>query len=112
MKKMKIMENKIKTPVPALRCLKIKEEKTHKNPFPVYQLIKYPIPNFVVTNCVKPADSNFFRSLVIFTVKVLSSTKLSVSHNCSISFSLLTTFPLFFIRVNKMRYSFFVKEIT
>lgn len=94
MKKMKIMENKIKNAGSGPSLLKIKEEKTHKNPFPVYQLIKYPIPNFVVTNCVKPADSNFFRSHVMFTVKVLSSTKYHLFSIFRCKYNMLLTSPL------------------
>ena len=55
---------------------------------------------------VSPAPSSFLRRRAMLTDSVFSSTKLSVCHKASMSFSRLTIVPLSCRSVQRMRYSF------
>ena len=74
---------------------------SHTDPVPDPPLYRHPAPStypspfWVCISPPAPTVSNFFLSLVMFTVRVLSSTKQSLSHRRFIMVSLATVDPAF-----------------
>ena len=72
----------------------------------LFHSIIYPIPFLVLIRSSMPIEARVLRSLVMFTDRVFSSTKQSVSHSLFISVSLDTTCPLFSISIASILFSF------